>query len=123
MCGTNLDGSRVTQLRSVTVKFSPYISATSTGVVQPLFAQLAYINIDGTLMTTTSQVALSTTQPTQLSFRMPKNMAEYRTANDTSSIITISITNVLVAGALAMFAPYSIRANWDLMDDVPNNIP
>jgi hypothetical protein len=122
MCGTNLDASRVTQFRKVTVRFSPYITATSSMVTQPIFAQLGYINIDGTLMITTSQVALSTTQPTQLSFAMPKNMAEYRTANDTNPILTISLTNTLGGSALAMYCPFSVRAVWDLLDDFPNNI-
>jgi hypothetical protein len=122
MCGTNLDGSRVTQLRRVTVRFSPYITATSSMVTHPLFAQLAYINVDGTIMTCTRQIALSTTVPTQLSYTMPKNMAEYREANDTNPLVTVSITNTLGASALAMYIPFSARATWDLLDDFPNNI-
>jgi hypothetical protein len=122
MCGTNLDSSRVTQLRRVTVRFSPYITATSSMVTHPLFAQLAYINVDGTLMTVTKQIAMSTTVPTQLSFTMPKNMAEFREANDTNPILTVSMTNTLGGSALAMYIPFAVRATWDLLDDVPNNI-
>jgi hypothetical protein len=91
-------------------------------VTQPLFAQLAYINVDGTIMACTKQVALSTTVPTQLSYTMPKNMAEYREANDTNPILTVSLTNTLGASALAMYVPFAARVVWDLLDDIPNNV-
>jgi hypothetical protein len=91
-------------------------------VTQPLFAQLGYINVDGTIMFCTKQVALSTTVPTQLSYTMPKNMAEYREANDTNPILTVSVTNTLGASGLAMYVPFAARVIWDLLDDTPNNI-
>jgi hypothetical protein len=120
LISTNLEPIRSVQLRKIAVKFSPFITATSTLATQTLFAQLAYNNVDGTVMPMTPMQPLSTTEITQLSFTLKRDLAEFRTGNDTGPLLSVYIYNPLQASALAQYVPLSIRATWDLVDDFPN---
>jgi hypothetical protein len=118
--GTDLAPNRSLQLREVVIDFAPYIPAGTT--TQALEAQLVWVNIDGTSVPMTRSIPLSTTNRTTLRYRLPKNLAEMREANDAGPLVIVVFSNRLAGSALAQYVQFSIQAKAGLGMDFTTSL-